>query len=235
MITICLLSYHPPGVIPSCEELEHGAKLNDDSYGFAAVVNGKLIAERGFDAGEMIDEYLSLKFDYPQSHAMFHSRKATDTSPTLENAHPFPVGRSGLAVVAHNGYFFRHAPGDKRTDSLVFAEEVLPRYNLDDPGERRLLEKRMGPNRAVVLSVSGHHERTAYVLGRDQGITTEDGAWHSNCTFLGIEPAGCRLCFTENVPMVVLPSGSSICKPCNKDLDTRRALLAEGPSATAWR
>jgi hypothetical protein len=231
---VCLLSYYAPGVQPDPEHLRNGARLNPDSFGFSLAL-GLIDTRRGFDAGEMIDLFVTARRERPDVHALFHSRKSTDTASTLENAHPFPVGRSGMTVTAHNGYFFAHAAGDDRSDSKVFAEEILPLYDLDNPLERRLLEQRMGPNRAVVLSVSGHHERSAYILNKDQGITLEDGSWHSNAMFLGVQPEGCRLCFTEDAPMVVLPSGSRICEPCHKALATRRELLMEGPSATAWR
>jgi predicted glutamine amidotransferase len=232
---MCLLSYHGPGVKPDRDHLLNGARLNPDSFGWAIATGSRILVMRGFDAKAAIGKYMTAKAGFPDAPSMFHSRHSTDTESTLENAHPFPVGGSNLTVVAHNGWLFPHAMGDGRTDSRVFAEEMLPKYNLDSPIERRVLEDRMGANKAVVLSVSAKLNRMAYILNSQLGIWLDDGTWHSNADYCGTPDPGCRLCFAQDTPMMTVPSGSLICEDCWKQVHSSRALLAEGPSATAWR
>jgi hypothetical protein len=212
---MCLLSYYPAGVMPVREHLENGARLNPHGSGFAAGWD----LRRSMDSEKAIDGFLAARMQTPFLPAMFHARNATGDSPvTPENIHPFRVSLRGKdAFVAHNGYLFPH-DGD-RSDSAIFAEEILPRYDLDDPDEVALLERRMGPSRAVVLFPASR----ALILNAHLGICLPDGTWHSNRDYLGephVIPGVCPVCKAET-------DLKPVCETCEGRAQRRRALLME--------
>ena len=212
MVTICLLSYYPPGVQPVRKDLENGARLNPHGYGFAF----PWMVRRELDnPGEVIDHFLAMRVEYPESPAVFHSRNATGDSPrTLKNAQPFWTGDM---IVAHNGYLFPH--DGERSDSVIFGQEILPRYDLDDPAQVELLEKRMGPNKAVILRLG----RPALILNQDYWIGLAGGTWHSNGDWQGIPhvlPGWCPVCHGATMM-------KPVCLACEMDARERRALLME--------
>jgi predicted glutamine amidotransferase len=115
--------------MPVREHLEHGARLNPHGSGFAL----GYIAKHFTDPEKAIAQFMAHRERFLHLPALFHSRNATGDSPvTPENIHPFEVNLPwGKAFVAHNGYLFKHE-GD-RSDSRIFAEEILPLYNMYRP------------------------------------------------------------------------------------------------------
>lgn len=213
MIAICYLAYFPPGVMPVREHLENGARLNPHGCGFAV----GYYALRSMDSGDMINRFLENRENSLYLPALFHSRNATGDSPvTEENLHPFFVERNERepAWAAHNGYLFQHE--GRKSDSAIFAEEILPRYNLDDPGIRALLEQRMGPNKAVILDSD-----SAYILNAHLGISSPDGTWHSNRDYLGISHLRDGQCPQCHAGTDLKP----VCEPCEERAQRRRSLL----------
>lgn len=213
---MCLITYLPPGVMPVKEHLDNGALLNPHGHGFS--IGWTRLGS--MDAEKVISEFIHLRARNPQLPAMFHSRNATGDSPvTLENIHPFRVSPRGQdAFAAHNGYMFPHE--GERSDSRIFAEEILPRYDLDDRDSRALLEHRMGRNKAVILR-PGYPVR---ILNRQQGIMLGDGTWHSNPDYLGIShhvPGFCPQCGTAT-------DDKPVCLSCEGKAQSRRALLMRG-------
>lgn len=211
---MCSLSYFPPGVMPVRAHLENGARLNPHGCGFALGYT----AMRSMDSQEMIRQFLIHRWRFPLLPALFHSRNASGDSPrTEENLHPFTVQRDGheQAFVAHNGYLFKHE--GSKSDSLIFAEQILPKHNLDDPGVRALLEQRMGRNKAVIL----YPDSTSYILNAHLGVSLPDGTWHSNTDFTGVPhiiPGLCPLCGDET-------ELTPVCASCEKEAQARRELL----------
>jgi hypothetical protein len=229
VITICLLTYAPPGVTPDREHLENGVRLNPHGSGFA--IGWSHLAS--MDAGLMITEFLARREMRPDLPALFHSRAATGDSPrTPENCHPFRTyhGKDRYSVMGHNGYLFAHE--GQRSDSAIFAEEILPRYDLDDPAQKKLLEERMGPNKAVVICGA-----RAHILNPHLGVFLPGGVWHSNTDYTGDShhpPEGS--CLYARYPHLAcgnpgeIPLGRLlICRDCDKAAQKRRALLMEGP------
>jgi glutamine amidotransferase len=213
VITICHLTYYPAGVMPVREHLENGAKLNPHGHGFA-IGNG--IIGRSMNPDEAIDRFLLVRERSLKHPAMFHSRNATGDSPvTFMNCQPF-WGKGNL-MVAHNGYLFPHE-GEK-SDSLIFTQEILPRYDLRKPQDRALLEERMGPNKAVILKTG---KRAGIILNRHLGIM--DGkTWHSNADYLGIPhiiPGICPACHAET-------DLTPVCARCEEKAQGRRLLLED--------
>jgi hypothetical protein len=212
---MCLLSYYPPGVMPVREHLENGARLNQHGWGFAL---GYVAMRSADDPERMISQFMAHRQRFPYLPALFHSRNATGDSPlALENVHPFPVSRDGepMMFVAHNGYLFDDE-GDK-SDSRVFAEQILPRYDLDDPGQRALLESRMEFNKAVILHPDG-----AWILNAHLGVSLADGTWHSNLDYLGVPHVISGFC-----GVCRLASPALICDSCRVRAGDRKALLMD--------
>jgi hypothetical protein len=214
VMRMCHLAYFPPGVMPVLEHLENGARLNPHGSGFAIGA----VRLRSMDPERAISLFMRLRARHPDRPAVLHSRNATGDSPvTLENIHPF---RSGSAVVFHNGYLFPHDGG--KSDTAIFAEEVLPRYDLDNRADVTLLEERMGPNKAVVLHPAGK----VTILNGHLGIALPDGAWHSNTDYLGIPHHLPGIC-----PQCAEPTGDKpVCASCEEQAQGRRALLMRGTS-----
>lgn len=176
-------------------------KLNPHGSGFAC---GTVISRTRTPNAPFIRAFLRARKDQIDQPALFHSRNATGDSPRSHgNVHPFPVRlrkprSAGLlfwedGIMAHNGYLFPHEGED--SDSRIFAEKILPRYDLNDEHHVKILEERMGRNKAVILRPGG-----ALILNEGLGYTLEDGTWHSNGDFTGVShhvPGCCPACGTE--------------------------------------
>jgi len=215
MITICHMVLLPPGVMPEREHLENGARLNPHGFGWAMVQENRLITSRSIDAADCINSFMSARFTWPLFHAVFHSRHAGSMPIGLEFNHP--VLLDSRTVMLHNGYLF--PVNDGRSDAVVFATEILPKWNLKDPAERAELEQRMGLNKAIVLSTDPAREPVT-VLNEQLGITLDNGAWHSNADFLGtshLQPGICGACGE--------PCEGMICPACEAAANAREELL----------
>jgi hypothetical protein len=215
VMTMCLITCLPPGVMPVREHLDNGALLNPHGSGFAV---GSIIG-RFMDSDRAVRDFLVVRRLHRYEPAVLHSRNAIGDSPVTEgNIHPF---LSGNAAVFHNGYLFPH--DGERSDSRIFAEEILPRYDLDDGISVALLEARMGPNKAVILRPG----KPAMILNHQLGIRLPDGTWHSNSDYLGIShhvPGFCPQCGTAT-------DEKPVCASCEEQAQRRRALLMRG---TSW-
>ena len=216
---MCLIIALPSGVMPVQEHLANGVRLNPHGFGFAV---GRSTCHT-LDADQALGSFLRWRAMHPDMPALFHARHATGNSPrTLANCHPFRIPGG---FIAHNGYLFPHE--GIQSDTAIFAREILPLYDLDDPARRTLLEQRMGPNKAVIFR--GYQ---VDILNARQGIFLEDGTWMSNADYLG-EPhkvtGAClyaghptHACFNQGE----LPLGDKwICKSCDYKAQERRRLL----------
>jgi len=222
---VCLMTYYPSGAMPVREHLENGAKLNPDGFGWAMLIDGmSLISRRGLDAEEMITDFMAHRMARLDGHALFHSRHATDTGSTVGNCHPFPLAGDPRITVAHNGYLFEVADGETRSDSRVFAEDILPRCNLDDPAERAGLEAWLDTNKVVILSGAPALAEPVYILNGKLGVMLDDGTWHSNADYTGIaqDSTKCRACGSGSLAGgLSLPTGGELCARCVAALAAR--------------
>ena len=124
---MCLLAVCEPGSTPKRKDLECASCNNPHGFGYAVIANGEIITGRGMSAKKVISEFLSVRKQYPNGYAMFHARFATHGVKNVENCHPFPVGGSTQTYLAHNGILDIKIPAnDKRSDTRVFAEDILP-------------------------------------------------------------------------------------------------------------
>jgi hypothetical protein len=215
--------------MPVRGHLENGARLNPDGFGWAMLAGGNLVSRRSLNGEDMISDFMTRRAASPDAPALFHARHATDTEPTVGNAHPFPLGGDTRVAVAHNGYLFPVTEGEQRSDSRIFAEEILPRYNLDDPSHVAKLEAWLGTNKVVVLSGSPAHGQAAYILNAGRGVWLGDGTWHSNPDYTGTlqDDTRCRSCGSDDLlGGLSLATGGELCKQCVTAMDYRTVTAA---------
>ncbi|MFE3278408.1 class II glutamine amidotransferase [Nocardia sp. NPDC059239] len=83
-----------------------------------------ILVGRGMDAEEVIDDFTAVRRRYPDRPALFHGRYATHGAVSIDNCHPFRLGRDRRTVLAHNGVLprrVRPAPYDPRSDTRMNA------------------------------------------------------------------------------------------------------------------
>lgn len=165
------------------DRLYNGAMSNPHGHGWAVVVDGQIRTGKSMDAGKAIDGFLDT-YRLATGPALFHSRWATHGPKTLTNVHPFPVRKMANTYLAHNGILPSEAlpgKGDKRSDTRVFAEDILPiKYTqLDSPKVRASLDKWLGHNKIAVLTTNRRFARNLYLFNMELGDFV-DGVWFSN-------------------------------------------------------
>ena len=212
-----MATFYPKGARIRRWELENGAYLNPHGHGWAVVGErkGQVMCDKSLNADLEIDIFSVFREEFPDAPAMFHSRFASVTEHTPEDAHPFVVGGDRETLMIHNGYLFTSPDG--RSDSRVLAEDILPRWDLTDLDQCKELADLIAPSKVVVLST--RHEPV--ILNKHLGVTLDDGTWHSNTDYTGVTlspPAGhCRLC--RDV------SELAVCVGCQVEAEARRELL----------
>ena len=184
---MCMLCVVPPGVMPSREKLENSALNNPHGYGFAIVIpeENRILRERTMNADESINRFLELRSYYPNGYAMWHARYATHGSRTVENCHPFIVGGDQRTYLAHKGVLpVNIAKQDDRSDTRVFAEEMLPAIggvsSLDNDYVFEMLEDYCVGSKVAVLTVDPAAKHQMYLLNANAGKEDETGVWWSN-------------------------------------------------------
>lgn len=189
---MCILSYLGPNVPVDEEGLLNGGLSNPDGHGWAITDqrNGRIVIGKSMDLLEALDGFIAARKDLPDGYALFHSRWATHGTLDTSNVHPFVAGHSEQTVVAHNGILPREAhpaKGDSRSDTRLFADEILStRY-------RRLNRERVREalagwittaNKLVILTVDPRYRHNAYLINSGQGHwDKQTGIWHSNYDF----------------------------------------------------
>lgn len=184
---MCMLCVVPPNVIPSKSKLENSALNNPHGFGFAIMIpkENRIHRERTMDADSSINRFLEMRRKYPESYAMWHARYATHGSTTIDNCHPFKVGKDNLTYLGHNGILPVDEPvGDRRSDTRIFAEDLLPAIGgvtaLDNPQVLNLLEDFTSGSKVCILTLNPKAKKPVYLLHEDKGKTDETGVWWSN-------------------------------------------------------
>lgn len=187
---MCLLSYFPRGIDVNPDHLHNGCTVNRDGFGFAIAdhVNGKMITDHSMHADYAVSKFTEMRARYPDSDALFHSRFTTGGNVDETNCHPYQVGRDTRTVLAHNGVLFGTAATEPRSDTRIFAEDIMPRQykRLDKPTVQTAITKHIGAyNKVLILTVNPRYRNTAYLFNAKSGIWTPEGAWHSNGDYKG--------------------------------------------------
>lgn len=238
---MCMLSFYPPGVMPRQDRIENGADVNPDGHGFAIVTADRtLLIQKSMDAEDLIDRFIRLRHIHPNGPALFHSRIATSGLVDITGCHPFTVGGDHRTVVAHNGILFTPPRLSRRSDTRIFAEDILPtRFRKLDRGKTmHALRNYCGySNKLVILTVNPARRERAYLIGAEHGHW-DGGEWHSNLDYTGwsahawqsrrswwddaetdddarrYEPWPCDVCGAKNA-VDTLTLLCSVCRSCN--------------------
>jgi hypothetical protein len=180
---MCLAIYKPATTRPDWDAYRNGFAVNDDSWGFAVVVNGTLVTRCGIGNFEEFREAFE---PYSECQSIIHFRWATHGKKDTGNCHPFLVSES-LAMI-HNGVISIECEVDKdRSDTWHFNELVLkPLYARDADFYRR---------NEVVYTQQLAHKGSKFVFLRadgdfciwneGDGDWEDDGHWYSNDSHTG--------------------------------------------------
>ncbi|NBO54059.1 MAG: hypothetical protein EBU84_05595 [Actinobacteria bacterium] len=184
---MCMLCVIPPNVLPSREKLENSALNNPDGFGYAIAIpqEKRIHVVNTMNADEAINGFLADKAKYPKGYAIWHARLATHGSQTLDNCHPFYIGKDKLSVLAHNGILpTEHEAKGTRSDTRIFAEHILPRMGgisaLDDPQMWAVLEEFTAGSKVAFLTVNPQAKYQMYLLHEKAGKYDESEVWWSN-------------------------------------------------------
>lgn len=184
---MCMLCVMSPGVTPTREKLENSALNNPDGFGFAIAIpeENRIHVETTMNPDSSINRFLEMRALYPDTFAMWHARLATHGSTNIDNCHPFRVGGDSRSVLAHNGILpVLIDAGDKRSDTRVFAEDVLPAFGgvtaLDNPQIANVMEEFCAGSKVCILTLEPEAENICYVINQDAGKFDESGVWWSN-------------------------------------------------------
>lgn len=184
---MCLLCYYPPQVETNLDGLENSCLNNPDGFGWSALDadTGILSTFHSMNADETISKFAKFREQNPETHALFHARYATAGSISVDNCHPYQIGGGVNAVLGHNGHLSVSIPkGDQRSDTRVFAEDLLPERigSLDNKKRFRKLEKWAGGSKFVILNADPRLKKPVYLVNADLGHWF-DGVWYSNSDY----------------------------------------------------
>jgi predicted glutamine amidotransferase len=188
---MCLLVFMPEGITASKQSLENGAYYNDDGFGWAIRTPDKILVGKDMDFAKAYDEFMAARSSY-NGDALFHMRITTHGATSLDNCHPFYVGKDSLSVVAHNGMLpVEPAKGDKRSDTRIFAETLLPKRGgisfLNGDESVSKLSKWAAGSKLAFLSVNPASKWRYVLINSEDGVWVEDGddkgVWFSNNSY----------------------------------------------------
>jgi len=185
---MCLLVVSEPNSTPSKKDLDCASCNNPHGFGYAVIAGNEIIRGRGMSAKKVIAEFLQVRKQYPDSYAMYHARLATHGVKNEDNCHPFIVGGDKQTYLAHNGILdVQIAATDKRSDTRVFAEDVLPAMGgvtaLDDDNVWKIVSKWATGSKIAVLTVDPNAKEYCYIINEDAGHWDNEGNWWSNTTY----------------------------------------------------
>lgn len=182
---MCLLTFMPEYTTASIEDLTNGACNNPDGFGYAIHAGTRIIHNSGLSFKQIADEFLTLR-DKHHGPALFHSRITTHGGTTVDNCHPFQVGKDELTVVAHNG-MLPISEKNGKSDTRIFAEELFPSWGgaslLNSKKMRKKLAKFAVGSKLVFLSANPNVQNDFTIINEKDGHYDADGVWWSNSSY----------------------------------------------------
>lgn len=183
---MCLLTFMPEDVMPDMERFKEASIQNADGFGFAILESKGFVKAHSMNFNEVANRFVDARAKH-KGPAIFHFRWATHGSETIDNCHPFTLGDDPTSVVGHNGILDVQIPkDDKRSDTKVFAEDIMPAIggitSLDDTEYFNTMEKWAGGNKLVFLTHHDDAKYSWYILNSHLGHWDED-MWWSNSSY----------------------------------------------------
>jgi glutamine amidotransferase len=137
---------------------------------------------------KVINKFLEVRKEFPNSYAMFHARYATHGVKNEDNCHPFKVPNSHDTYLAHNGILdIKISAGDRRSDTRIFAEDTLPSMGgitaLDDDHVWAMVSKWALGSKIVVFTLDPDANDQCYIINENAGHWDNEGMWWSNSTY----------------------------------------------------
>lgn len=182
---MCLLVVASPNSTPRKKDLECASCNNPHGFGFAVITPNGIVTGRGMSSKKIIQRFLEVRKEYPNSWAMFHARFATHGVKNEDNCHPFKVPSNPDTYLAHNGMLdIKISAGDKRSDTRIFAEDTLPSMGgvvaLDDDHVWDMVSKWALGSKIVVFTLDPRAKEQCYIINETAGHWDNDGMWWSN-------------------------------------------------------
>jgi len=181
---MCLLTFMHAGCTPDINDLKTGADNNPDGFGFAIHAGTHIVHASGLNFDAVLDRFLTERQNH-SGPALFHSRITTHGGTSLENCHPFQVGRDTNTIMAHNGMLPINAR-DGKSDTRIFAEELFPSWGgastLNSKRMRKKLSKFADGSKLVFLSANPDVQNDFYIINENLGHW-DNGVWWSNNSY----------------------------------------------------
>lgn len=181
---MCLLTFMHAGCMADIDHLKNGADNNPDGFGFAIHAGTHIVHASGLNFDQVLDRFLTERRNH-SGPALFHSRITTHGGTSLDNCHPFQVGRDTNTIVAHNGMLPIQAR-DGKSDTRIFAEELFPSWGgastLNSKRMRKKLAKFADGSKLVFLSANPDVQEDYYIINESDGHW-DDGVWWSNSSY----------------------------------------------------
>jgi hypothetical protein len=182
---MCIICYSPAGSTMSEDQIKNSNQSNPDGFGWAVRTPQGIVRGHSMNPSDATDKFMDLRSRYPDFDAVYHARITTHGKTNLSNCHPFTVGDE-RTVLAHNGMLpIVPAKGDDRSDTKVFAEDVLTRKGLgilDRASSFKKIQKWMAGSKMVIMTERGDMLKDHYILNENAG-TWDNGLWFSNSSY----------------------------------------------------
>lgn len=191
-----MLCVIPPHTTPTRDRLENSALNNPHGFGFGLAIpsENRIHVERTMNPDESINRFLELRKKYPEGYAVWHARLATHGSMSVDNCHPFRVGKDNLTYLAHNGILPVLETDEVRSDTRIFAEDALPAMGgvsvLDNDQVYNVLEDFTSGSKVAILTLNPSAKKQMYVLHAEKGWFDDTGVWWSNDTCKAVRGYG---------------------------------------------
>ena len=167
------------------DQIKNSNRSNPDGFGWAVRTPQGIVRGHSMNPSDATDKFMDLRSRYPDFDAVYHARITTHGKTNLSNCHPFTVGDE-RTVLAHNGMLpITPAKGDDRSDTRVFAEDMLTRKGLgilDRASSFKKIQKWMSGSKMVIMTERGDMLKDHYILNENAG-TWDNGLWFSNSSY----------------------------------------------------
>jgi glutamine amidotransferase len=180
---MCVIVHQPSNGHLDKERCKNLWNRNDDGGGYAFInKEGKIEQFKSLHFQTFWSAFEQARSVNPDTDFMVHLRIGTHGSLSLDNVHPFQVDEH--TWMSHNGVIGNAPtyPGDDRSDTRVFVEEILPKLPelwLDDVDLRKMVEGYIGGSKLMFLTTDERLSQEVYILNKQNG-TIVDNMWFSN-------------------------------------------------------